>query len=126
MLGVFVMLNNFFHDFAVALFTCAVLGRGALWRAALGAPAVARPLVEALDRFARRMTVASLVGLVLFGAVRVWGFERFEWIPAVGRAQVPALAAKHVLLASLLLYAVVTALRARARARATPTPTSTT
>lgn len=120
MLGVLVMLNNFFHDFSVALFTCAVVGRGVLWRATTEMGEAARPAVEALDRFARRMTALSLAALIGFGAVRMATFEQFEWNPAVGRAQVPALAAKHVLLVGLLLYAVISHLRWRARSPLRP------
>jgi len=113
-LGVLVMLNNFFHDLSVALFTCALLGRVALWRSALAAPAEATPAVLALDRLGRRLTSWSLAAIVGFGAVRLAAFEQYEWIPALGRDQIPALAAKHVLLVSLLLWAVWAARRARA------------
>jgi len=115
-LGVLVMLNNFFHDLSVALFTCAVVGRVALWRSALSARAEAGPVVLALDRLARRLTAWSLAAIVGFGAVRLAAFERYEWLPALGRDQIPALAAKHVLLVSLLLWAVWAARRARALA----------
>ncbi len=116
MLGVLVMLNNFFHDLSVALFTCAVVGRIALWRSALAARPEAGPVVLALDRLGRRVTTGSLAAIVGFGAVRLAAFQKYEWIPALGRDQIPALAAKHVLLVALLLWAVWAAARAHARA----------
>lgn len=116
--GVLVMLNNFFHDLSVALFTCALLGLAALWRAAPRAGSAARPFVESLDRLGVGIARWSFGGIVGFGAVRAAAFREFEWLPAVGRAQVPALALKHVLLAALLVGALVAASRARRTGRA--------
>ena len=112
------MLNNFFHDLSVALFTCALVGLAALWRAAPSAGAAARPLLAALDRAGVRVGAWSFAGVLGFGAVRAAAFEQFEWLPAVGRAQVPALVAKHVFLTALLVYAVGAAARARRAGRA--------
>lgn len=116
MIAVLVMLNNFFHDFAVACLTCSVLGWGAVWSALPEAGEVARPIVARLDRLALRAMFASLAGVVLFGTVRTLAFKEYEWLPAAGRDQVPALMVKHALLGSLLAFAAAWAVRARKRA----------
>ncbi len=118
MLGVLVMLSNFLHDLAVALFACGALGLAVLWRSALGADPSARPVVDTLDRLGRRVLGWSLLAIAVLGAVRGLAYERFEYNPAVGRAQVPALMIKHLLLAGLLVGALVVAAFARRRARA--------
>lgn len=117
MIAVLVLLNNYFHDLSVALFTCALLGAAALWRVAREAGPAARPLVEALDRTARRVAAWSFAGIVAFGAVRTAAFREYEWLPAAGRHIVPALMVKHVVLVALLSAAAVAALRARRRGR---------
>ena len=118
--GVLVMLNNFFHDFSVALLACALLGLAALWRAAPAAGPEAAPVIAALDRLGVRLAWAGLAGIVLFGVGRTVAFMDYEWFPAVGRGLVPALAVKHVFLVLLLALVLRSALRARraaARAR---------
>ena len=117
-MAVAVMLNNFFHDLSVAFFTCALLGEVALWRAARSVPAASTPLLLALDRLALRVAAWSFAGVVGFGAVRTAAFKSYEWLPAAGRAQIPALVVKHVLLVTLLLVPTAAALRARRAGRA--------
>jgi hypothetical protein len=116
-IAVLVLLNNFFHDLSVALLTCALLGAAALWRGAAAAGPDARPVVEALDRAARRVGAFSLAGVIAFGAVRTAAFEQYEWLPAAGKGIIPALLVKHVVLMGLLGLATVAAVRARRRAR---------
>ena len=118
MLGVMILLNNWFHDLSVALLTCALLGAAAIWRGALETGPGAAAIAGRLDRLARRIGAWSLAGVVVFGAVRTWAFMEYEWIPAAGKGLLPALAVKHVVLVSLLGGATVAALRARRRGRA--------
>ncbi len=120
MIGVLVMINNFFHDFSVALLACALLGLAAIWRAAPGIDAGGRPLLRALDRLGVRIAWASFGGVILFGIGRTLAFVDYEWLPSVGRGLLPALAVKHALLASLLAAAAVAALRARRSAAPRP------
>lgn len=123
--GVLVMLNNFFHDFSVALLACALLGLAVLWRAAPGTDPAAAPVVAALERLGVRVAWTALAGIVLFGVGRTAAFMDYEWFPAVGRGLVPALAVKHaflVLLLGLMLRAALRARRDLARARGAETP----
>lgn len=118
MLGIAIMLSNFFHDFAVAMFTCAVIGRGELWRFAAQAGEGATAVVEALDRFAMKVTSVSLGGIIVLGAVRLWAFMDYEWNPALGRGQIPALGAKHMVLSALLAWGFYKSIKGRARTKA--------
>ena len=125
MVGVLVMLNNFFHDFSVALLACALLGLATLWRAAPEAGPAAAPAIAALEKLGVRVAWVSFAGIILFGVGRTVAFMDYEWFPAVGRGLVPALAVKHVFLVLLLgvmLRAALRARRAAARARRTETP----
>ncbi len=92
-----VMMNNYFHDLAVAfLFASCVMAQVTLRRWP-GAPA---PFVEML----RRVAWGSLAWVILGGAVRAWFYREYEWLPKAGTAQIPALAAKHVLLVALTAW----------------------
>ncbi len=125
MVGVLVMLNNFFHDFSVALLACALLGLATLWRAAPDAGPAAAPVIAVLERLGVRIAWASFAGILLFGVGRTAAFMDYEWFPAVGRGLVPALAVKHVFLVLLLGVMLRAALRARrdaARAAGTGAP----
>ena len=113
MIGVLVMLNNFLHDFSVALLAAALLGLAVIWRTAPGAGPAAAPVIAALDRLAVRVAWASFGGVLLFGVGRTVAFREYEWLPAVGRGLLPALAVKHVVLVALLAGALRAALHAR-------------
>lgn len=114
-----VMMNNYFHDLAVAfLFASAVMAR-LVMRHWPGAPS--REVVHLLDRIAW----GSLAWVLLGGAVRAFYYREYEWLPKAGTAQVPALIAKHVLLVTLTVWglALVVGLRRRLRTcRETETP----
>jgi len=92
-----VMMNNYFHDLAVAfLFAVCVMAQVTLRRWPQPPP----PFVAML----RRVAWGSLAWVLVGGAVRVWFYREYEWLPKAGTAQVPALVAKHVLLVGLTAW----------------------
>ena len=94
-LAVFVMMNNYFHDLAVAfLFASTLLGHLCLREWPEGPPA---RLLQTLNRVA----IGSLVWVIIGGAIRGWFFKEYEWVERAGAIQVPALGIKHVLLFAL-------------------------
>jgi len=110
-LAVLVMLNNYLHDlstavFAVSVFTAHILCRSVAMREA---PAVLRPVAQALVRVAMGALVWTLAG----GAVRAAAYRKYEWMEAAGRGQVAALVLKHVILVSLVVAALVLLRRVR-------------
>jgi hypothetical protein len=100
-----VMMNNYFHDLAVAfLFASCVLARVALdhW------PGPPSPRgIEIL----RRVAWGSLAWVMVGGAVRAWFYMDYEWLPKAGTAQLPALAIKHIVLVSLTIWGLVGVVR---------------
>lgn len=93
-----VMMNNYFHDLAVAfLFASAVMARAVL-RYWPGPPS------EGVVRFLGRVGWGSLAWVLVGGAVRAWFYKEYEWLPKAGTAQVPALMVKHVLLVALTVW----------------------
>jgi len=112
--AIFVMMNNYFHDLAVAfLFASCVMARIALhhW------PGPPSPRgVEIL----RKVAWGSLVWVLLGGVVRVYFFQEYEWLPKAGTAQVPALAIKHVVLVALTVWGLIGVVRLNKRLDETP------
>lgn len=93
-----VMLNNYFHDLAVAfLFASSQMAHVVLrhWPG---------PPPPALVRLLRRVAWGCLAWVIVGGWVRAWFYREYEWVPRAGTAQVPALVAKHVLLVALTIW----------------------
>jgi hypothetical protein len=104
-----VMLNNYFHDLAVAfLFASTILAHVVL-RYWPGHPS------EELARVLSRIAWGSLAWVLLGGVVRVIFYKEYEWLPKAGTAQVPALMVKHVLLVGLTVWGLIGVLRLNRR-----------
>lgn len=106
-----VMLNNYFHDLAVAFLFASTLVAHRVLRLGPG-----RPGAE-LTRWLERVAWGSLAWVIAGGAVRAWFYREYEWLPSAGRAQVPALLAKHVLLVAITVWGLAGIVRLRRAAR---------
>jgi hypothetical protein len=104
-----VMLNNYFHDLAVAFLFASTLMAHLVVRHWPGQPS------ERLARILMRVAWGSLVWVLLGGVVRVIFYEEYEWLPKAGTAQIPALMAKHVLMVSLTIWGLIGVLRLKRR-----------
>ena len=100
-----VMLNNYFHDLAVAFLFASCLMSHVVLRHWPGSPS------PRLLRILRRVAWGSLAWVMIGGAVRAWFYQEYEWLPKAGTAQVPALAVKHVLLVALTVWGLVGVVR---------------
>jgi hypothetical protein len=104
-MALLVMLNNYLHDLATAVFAVSAVTAYLLRRslAMRGAPEIVRPVVRGVVR----VGIASLIWTLLFGFVRGLTYREYEWVEAAGRDQVPALVAKHVILVCLVIAGCV-------------------
>lgn len=93
-----VFVNNYLHDLATAVFFVTTLYA---WWTRDRLPALAPTLLPRL----RRLALWSFLAILVLGGVRTAFYGRMEWLPALGRQQVVILAAKHVLLVGLTLWA---------------------
>ena len=105
--AILVMLNNYFHDLAVAF----------LWASSLLANVVVnhwpgKPSQE-VAKILTRVAWGSLAWVLVGGAIRAYFYMDYEWLPAAGRAQIPALGVKHVLLFGLTAWGFIGILRLR-------------
>lgn len=121
-MAIVVMLNNYLHDLATAIFAVSAIAAWLLNRSVgmREAPEVLRPVVAGLVR----VGVASLGWTLLFGMVRGWTYREYEWVEAAGRGQVPVLVVKHVILVSLVIVGIVVLHRVRRLTRQVISPTS--
>jgi len=106
-----VMMNNYFHDLAVAFLFASTLLAHVVLRYWPGKPS------EEVYRVLSRIAWVSLAWVLVGGVVRVWFYREYEWSPRAGTAQIPALAAKHVLMFALTAWGIVGLVRLRDRAR---------
>lgn len=87
-----VMMNNYFHDLAVAfLFATSWLS----WVVLKRWPGTPSPDVV---RLLCNVAWGSLAWVLIGGAIRAWFYAEYEWSARAGAAQIPALGVKHVVL----------------------------
>ena len=96
-----VMMNNYFHDLAVAFFFASSLMAHLVVRHWPGRPS------SRLGLLLERVAWGSLAWVLLGGVVRVIFYKEYEWLPKAGTAQVPALMVKHVVMVGLTAWGVV-------------------
>ncbi len=107
MVNILLMLNNYFHDFATAIFVVTTLGMLLIVRYV--EKRGGRDLEEmVLAIYPKMVHLAggSVIFLFFAGVIRTFTFKDFEWNSAVEHGQVSALMAKHVLLFVLFAYGV--------------------
>jgi hypothetical protein len=103
LLGILVIMNNYFHDVATALLFAAgflMLAADKLLSAHNnpGAGYYFLALYRKFTGFARFALVWILVG----GIPRTIFYEQYEWNPALGKGIIPALIVKHILMFTLV------------------------
>jgi hypothetical protein len=104
-----VMLNNYFHDLAVAFLFASSLMAHLVVREWPGRPS------PGLAAVLQRVAWGSLAWVLLGGVVRVIFYKEYEWLPKAGTAQVPALMAKHVVMVALTVWGLIGVLRLKRR-----------
>jgi hypothetical protein len=114
-MAVAVMLNNYLHDLATAVFAVSALAAWFLLKSSgtKEATAVLRPVVDGLSK----VGFFSLGWILLGGVIRAICYRQYEWMEAAGKSQIPALMVKHVILVTLVIAGLVVLFRVRSLAR---------
>lgn len=104
-MAILVMLSNYMHDLATAVFAVSAVTAYLLRRslAMQAAPASVQPVVRGVVR----VGIFALVWTLFFGFVRGLTYREYEWVEAAGRDQVAVLVVKHVILVSLVIAGCV-------------------
>jgi len=104
-MAILVMLSNYMHDLATAVFAVSAVIAYLLRRSHTmqAAPETIRPLVKGVVR----LGAFSLACTLLLGFIRGLTYREYEWVEAAGRDQVAVLMVKHIILVSLVIAGCV-------------------
>lgn len=113
---IFVMLNNLFHDLAVAFLFASMMILASIYK--MGRAEDFENRLSVIREIYRRLSKIMLVSWIFIlaaGAIRAVFYEEFEWLPALGRDQVMALILKHIFLIALIVGGGLLQFRLRKR-----------
>lgn len=107
LIGVLIMLNNYFHDFATALMVVSAYGMFLVLNRAIDANSLElKELSIYLYPKMVHVCGASIVFLFFAGIVRSFTFMDYEYSNAIAHGQILALIIKHVLLLILFFLGI--------------------
>ena len=102
-MAIFVMLNNFFHDFSVAVLFASLMVLAFVYRTMGDRPSdEILQFARLLYRWMNRLIIGAWVWIIVGGVIRTLAYEEYEWMEAAGKGQVAALVIKHILLVSFV------------------------
>ena len=104
-MAIFIMLNNFFHDFSVAMLFVSLLGLSYIYRISANSfSEESAQVVLGIYTFFKKTILVAWIWIIVGGIIRTWAYEDYEWLPAAGRGQIAALIVKHILLVSFVIW----------------------
>jgi len=105
------MLNNFLHDFSAAGWLFATIVMYVLLRRTFGD---GEGKIVAADTLSTLLllTRISIVGIVVFGLVRAFAYNKYEWNAEAGQGQVSLLLIKHVVFTIIFMVGMVCYIKA--------------
>ena len=113
-LAILVMLNNWFHDFSVAMLFSGLMMLRIIYRKTQEQPdAPWLPFARSLTRSFNKVIHLCWAMLILLGIGRTVSYEKYEWAEAAGSGQLTALVLKHILLGSLVVWGTIIQFRLR-------------
>jgi hypothetical protein len=107
-LGVAIMMNNYFHDMATGLLVGSGFALHAIMRiqASMNSPEATLFFLKT-NRQMKKLFKFALWWVVLGGVPRTVFYTSFEWANAADKLQIPALAVKHVMMFSAVVWGIV-------------------
>lgn len=118
MLGILIVINNYFHDVATAVLLSSAVVMFVIARYVGDNPGEElKKFFISAYRTISKFAIFALVWIILGGIPRTIFFKRIEWPTAVGKGLVMALILKHVLMFSTVAVGVVFWLRLRFKVR---------
>ena len=107
MIGILVMMNNYFHDLAAGIvFVCGVTMFVMVKKVAESGNVAAKEVVLSVYPKLVHIIGGSIIFMLFAGVIRTFTYKEFEWANAVGVSQVPAIMVKHVMLGGLFFYGI--------------------
>lgn len=107
MIGILVMMNNYFHDLAAGIvFVSGVTMFVMVKKAVEIGSKDAREIVLGVYPTLVHIIGGSIIFMLFAGVIRTFTYEEFEWANAVGVGQVYAIMVKHVVLGAIFFYGI--------------------
>ena len=112
--AILVMLNNWFHDFAVALLFASLLVLSIIYRRTRERNDVYwHQFAGVIAGSFNKLIFACWAMIIVGGIFRTLAYERFEWSDAAGKGQISVLVIKHIILVSLVVWGTMIQIRLR-------------
>ena len=107
-LGVAIMMNNYFHDMATGLLVGSGFALHAIIRiqASMNTPEATLFFLKT-NRQMVKLFKFALWCVVLGGVPRTIFYTSFEWANAADKLQIPALAVKHVMMFTAVVWGII-------------------
>ena len=104
-MGIFVMMNNYFHDVATAMLVVASLMMFFLFKEVQkqNNSQTKQLFVDVYGKLSH-IIGGTIIFIIMAGIVRTFTYKEFEWANAVGNEQVPAIIVKHILVVFFLVF----------------------
>ena len=107
-LGVAIMMNNYFHDMATGLLVGSGFALHAIIRiqASMNTPEATLFFLKT-NRQMVKLFKFALWWVILGGVPRTIFYTSFEWANAADKLQIPALAVKHVMMFTAVVWGII-------------------
>jgi len=107
-LGVAIMMNNYFHDMATGLLVGSGFALHAIMRiqASMNTPEATLFFLKTNSHM-KKLFKFALWWVVLGGVPRTIFYTSFEWANAADKLQIPALAVKHVMMFTAVVWGII-------------------
>ena len=106
-MGIFVMMNNYFHDLAAGIVFVSGVTMFVMVKKALEIGSrEAKEIVLGVYPTLVHIIGGSIIFMLFAGVIRTFTYKEFEWANAVGNSQVPAIMVKHIVLGGIFFYGI--------------------
>lgn len=107
MIGILVMMNNYFHDLAAGIvFVCGVAMFAMVKRAEEMGSREIKEYFLGIYPLLVHIIGGAIIFMLFAGVIRTFTYTDFEWANAVGVGQVYAIIVKHIFLGGIFFYGI--------------------
>ena len=107
MIGILVMMNNYFHDLAAGIvFVCGVVMYASVKKAEETGSIEVKKFFLGVYPTLVHIIGGAIIFMLFAGVIRTFTYKDFEWANAVGVGQVYAIMVKHVVLGGIFFYGI--------------------
>lgn len=118
MIGILVMMNNYFHDLAAGIvFVCGVFMFTSVKKAEEMGSREVKEFFLGTYPVLVHILGGSIIFMLFAGTIRTFTYKDFEWANAVGVSQVPAIIVKHIILGGIFFYGIALWIKAHKKVK---------